>query len=134
MLASHNKIWGLVVRIEEKGSCVKTQVLFSSLSLVGTLIAFSLSHSGWLRSACLPCWCWSFQALLLCDGENSLVQEEKGQIKKKKCLNKYCQFTMHNQQKKETIESLNVFLPDILVEALYNPAYNMTDFKYHGEA
>lgn len=52
---------------------------------------------------------------------------------KKKCLNKYCQFNMHNQQKEETIERLHVFLPDILVEILYNPAYNITDFKYHGE-
>lgn len=78
------------------------QVLFSSLPLVGTLIAFSLSHSGWLRSACLPCWCWSFQALLLCDGENSLVQEEKTQVKKKKKkVFKYCQFTMCGKQNKQ---------------------------------
>lgn len=41
---------------------------------------------------------------------------------------------MYNQQKEETIERLNVFLPDILVQVLYNPAYKMTDFKYHGQA
>lgn len=74
-----NKMWGLVVHTEERALCAEAGFV-PALSLVGALIAFSPSHSGWLRSAYLPCWCWSFQALLLCDGENSLVQEEKGQI------------------------------------------------------
>lgn len=38
---------------------------------------------------------------------------------------------MLNQQKEETIEKLKVFLPEILVEGLYNPAYKIPDFKYH---
>lgn len=42
---------------------------------------------------------------------------------------------MHNQQKDdETIEELNVFLPEVVVEVLYNPAYKISDFKYHEEA
>lgn len=62
-----------------------------------------------------------------------MVQEEKGQIKKKKKgLNKYCQFAMHNQQKEEeTIEKLNFFPPEILVGVLCNPIYKISDFKNH---
>ena len=52
----------------------------------------------------------------------------------KKCLNKYCPFTVHDQQKEETAEKLNVILPEILVEVLYNPTYKISDIKCHEEA
>lgn len=42
---------------------------------------------------------------------------------------------MYNQQnKEETIERLNVFSPEILVEVSCNPVYKISDFTYHEEA
>lgn len=38
---------------------------------------------------------------------------------------------MHNQQKEETIEKLNAFPPELLVEVFHNPIYKILDFKYH---
>lgn len=61
-----------------------------------------------------------------------MVQEEKGQIffLKKVCFIKYCQFSMRNKQKEEeTIEKLNVFPPENLVEVLRNPVYKISNLN-----